>query len=113
MPEGDPSNQYTRSVDIFAYGLLMLELVTGRKVGPGGTSGREELPGLQRVSVWVWVASVCAGRAGRLVCSRGAIASPVAAEAGWHSLASAATLPFPLTRCHRWTAPASRTGRSG
>lgn len=37
MPEGDPSNQYTRSVDIFAYGLLMLELVTGRKVsGPRG-----------------------------------------------------------------------------
>lgn len=28
MPEGDPSNQYTRSVDIFAYGLLMLELIT-------------------------------------------------------------------------------------
>lgn len=28
MPEGDPSDQYTRSVDIFAYGLVMLELVT-------------------------------------------------------------------------------------
>ena len=28
MPEGDPSDQYTRSVDIFAYGLLMLELIT-------------------------------------------------------------------------------------
>lgn len=63
MPEGDPSNQYTRSVDIFAYGLLMLELVTGRKVGAGGASGHEELPGLQRVSVWVGGTSVCAGRA--------------------------------------------------
>ena len=28
MPEGDPSNQYTRSVDIIAYGLVVLELVT-------------------------------------------------------------------------------------
>lgn len=29
MPEGeDPSNQYTRAVDIFAFGLVMLELVT-------------------------------------------------------------------------------------
>lgn len=28
MPEGDLQNQYTRSVDIFAYGLLVLELVT-------------------------------------------------------------------------------------
>lgn len=36
MPEGDPSNQYTRSVDIFAFGLLMLELVTGRPLDRTG-----------------------------------------------------------------------------
>jgi hypothetical protein len=32
MPEGDLPNQYTRSVDIFAYGLLVLELVSKRKL---------------------------------------------------------------------------------
>ncbi|PRW58194.1 COP9 signalosome complex subunit 5b-like [Chlorella sorokiniana] len=42
MPEGDPSNQYTRSVDIFAYGLLMLELVTGRKVDRTGETDWQE-----------------------------------------------------------------------
>ena len=35
MPE-DIANQYTRSVDIFAYGLLMLELVTGKAVDRHG-----------------------------------------------------------------------------
>ncbi|KAI8107752.1 hypothetical protein M9434_004694 [Picochlorum sp. BPE23] len=28
MPEGEPSDQYTESVDVFAFGLVMLELVT-------------------------------------------------------------------------------------
>jgi WNK lysine deficient protein kinase len=32
MPEGDLTNQYTRAVDIFAFGLVMLELVTMKKL---------------------------------------------------------------------------------
>jgi len=32
MPEGDPSNQYTQAVDIFAFGLVMLELVTKKRM---------------------------------------------------------------------------------
>lgn len=32
MPEGDPSDQYTEAVDIFAFGLVMLELVTLQKM---------------------------------------------------------------------------------
>ena len=48
MPEGDPSDQYTRSVDIFAYGLLMLELITGRRVDKGGDlEWQERLGGVQ------------------------------------------------------------------
>ena len=51
MPEGDPSNQYTRSVDIFAYGLLMLELLGGRRVDKNGDTGylelQERLDGVQ------------------------------------------------------------------
>ena len=32
MPEGDLTNQYTRAVDIFAFGLVMLELVTMKRL---------------------------------------------------------------------------------
>lgn len=32
MPEGDPSDQYTCAVDIFAFGLVFLELVTLKKM---------------------------------------------------------------------------------
>ncbi|KAL6776717.1 hypothetical protein ACKKBF_B30670 [Auxenochlorella protothecoides x Auxenochlorella symbiontica] len=32
MPEGDPKDQYTPPIDIFAFGLVVLELVTGRKM---------------------------------------------------------------------------------
>jgi hypothetical protein len=40
MPEGDdPANQYTRPVDIFAYGLLMLELISGRRLDRNGETG--------------------------------------------------------------------------
>ncbi|KAL4431210.1 hypothetical protein ABPG75_006466 [Micractinium tetrahymenae] len=42
MPEGDPSNQYTRSVDIFAYGLLMLELITGKRIDRHGDTDWQE-----------------------------------------------------------------------
>lgn len=38
MPEGDPSNQYTRAVDIFAFGLVMLELVTKKRMDRYNTS---------------------------------------------------------------------------
>ena len=48
MPEGDPSDQYTRSVDIFAYGLLMLELITGRRVDKGGDLEWQERLGVAR-----------------------------------------------------------------
>lgn len=42
MPEGDPSNQYTRSVDLFAYGLLMLELITGKRIDRHGNGDWQE-----------------------------------------------------------------------
>lgn len=32
MPDGDPKDQYTPAIDIFAFGLVVLELVTGRKM---------------------------------------------------------------------------------
>lgn len=32
MPEGDPKDQYTPAIDIFAFGLVVLELVTGKKM---------------------------------------------------------------------------------
>lgn len=32
MPEGDLTNQYTRAVDIFAFGLVMLEVVTMKRL---------------------------------------------------------------------------------
>jgi WNK lysine deficient protein kinase len=32
MPEGDPTDHYTEAVDIFAYGLVMLELTTMKKM---------------------------------------------------------------------------------
>lgn len=47
MPEGDPSNQYTRSVDIFAYGLVVLELVTCQLMDKSSKSSWAEV--LERV----------------------------------------------------------------
>ena len=38
MPEGDPMDQYTRAVDIFAFGLVMLELVSLRKMNKSTSS---------------------------------------------------------------------------
>jgi WNK lysine deficient protein kinase len=57
MPEGDPSDQYTRSVDIFAYGLLMLELITGRRVDKGGDlAWQERLEGVQDEAARAFIA---------------------------------------------------------
>eukprot|EP00887_Chlorella_sp_A99_P005539 scaffold1.g5539.t1 len=39
MPEGDPTNQYTRSVDIFAFGLVILELATNRRLHTKDSDG--------------------------------------------------------------------------
>lgn len=47
MPEGDPSNQYTRSVDIFAFGLVMLEMVTLRRMD---RTGGDWAPALDRIT---------------------------------------------------------------
>ncbi|KAI3433343.1 hypothetical protein D9Q98_003161 [Chlorella vulgaris] len=41
MPEGNLDNQYTRSVDIFAYGLLMLELLSGKRIDGNKDRGWE------------------------------------------------------------------------
>ena len=61
MPEGDPSNQYTRSVDIFAYGLLMLELVSGRKVDRSGeTDWQQRLAGVPDEAARAFIARCCA-----------------------------------------------------
>lgn len=43
MPEGHLDNQYTQSVDIFAYGLLMLELISGKRLDKNGETGWQEL----------------------------------------------------------------------
>lgn len=59
MPEGDPSNQYTRSVDIFAFGLVVLELVTNKRMhtkdghgGPNSSANKwEEVLGTVQVRV--------------------------------------------------------------
>lgn len=61
MPEGDPSNQYTRSVDIFAYGLLMLELVSGRKVDRSGESDwQQRLASVPDEAARAFIARCCA-----------------------------------------------------
>ena len=39
MPEGDPSDQYTCAVDIFAFGLVFLELVTMKKMDKNNSPG--------------------------------------------------------------------------
>lgn len=74
MPEGALSNQYTRSVDIFAFGLVMLELVTNKRINvrPGddaahpsslGTAAWEEaLSGVQDEAVRSFI-SRCLGPA--------------------------------------------------
>lgn len=46
MPEGDPSNQYTRAVDIFAFGLVVLELVTAKKMDRSNTAWSMLLDGV-------------------------------------------------------------------
>ncbi|GAB4822726.1 hypothetical protein N2152v2_009772 [Parachlorella kessleri] len=43
MPEGDLPNQYTRSVDIFAYGLLVLELVSKKKLDVNRVTSWQEV----------------------------------------------------------------------
>ncbi|KAL4418974.1 hypothetical protein ABPG77_000887 [Micractinium sp. CCAP 211/92] len=61
MPEGDPSNQYTRSVDIFAYGLLMLELITGKRIERhGDTNWQERLDGIADTAAQAFISSCMA-----------------------------------------------------
>lgn len=43
MPEGDPSDHYTEVVDIFAFGLVMLELVSRRPIDRNSTSWKQIL----------------------------------------------------------------------
>lgn len=43
MPGGDPADHYTQAVDIFAFGLVMLELITLKKMDRHSTSWTEAL----------------------------------------------------------------------
>ena len=43
MPEGDPSDHYTEAVDIFAFGLVMMELVSRKPIDRNNTSWSEVL----------------------------------------------------------------------
>lgn len=46
MPEGDPMDQYTCAVDIFAFGLVMLELVTLKRMDRFNTSWQSVVEGI-------------------------------------------------------------------
>lgn len=83
MPEGDPSNQYTRSVDIFAFGLLMLELVAGKPPDRTGETGwQEALEAVDDEAARAFIARCCAPSEDR-ASARELLEDPFLQVGGW------------------------------
>lgn len=63
MPEGDPSDQYTCAVDIFAFGLVMIELVTLKQMDRMTKTWQAALEGIKDLATREFI-SKCVGPAG-------------------------------------------------